>query len=147
MRKILFRGKMVHNGLWTEGSLIVWPDGETDICTRQFSSEETQLYKMAVSPETVGQFTGLRDKNGIPVFEGDILKIAKLSDGAGGYYYPPIDYPVNVVVKWDYCALMWETLCEDKRYIGFPEAWCRYVCEIVGNIHDNPELMGGIAHE
>jgi uncharacterized phage protein (TIGR01671 family) len=94
-----------------------------------------------VYESTAGQFTGLADKNGKKVFEGDILKIAKESDGTGYYYFPPIDYPVNVVVKWDMCAWMWETLCEDKRYIGFPEAWCHYLCEVIGNIHDNPELL------
>ena len=36
---------------------------------------------------------------------------------------------------------MWETLTDDKYYIGFPEAWCHYECEVVGNIFDNPELL------
>ena len=96
-----------------------------------------------VDRETVGQYTGLNDKNGKRIFEGDILRIAKISDGLGSCYHPPLDYPVNVVVKWDLCAWMWETLCEDKRYISFPNAWCHYECEIIGNIHDNPELLEG----
>ena len=94
-----------------------------------------------VDEETVGQYTGLKDKNGKRIFEGDILHIAKIADGLGGYYQPPLDYPVNVVVKWDLCAWMWETLCEDKRYISFPDAWCHYECEVIGSIHDNPELL------
>ena len=99
--------------------------------------------KYAVLPETVGQYTGLTDKNGRKIFEGDILKIARVSDSIGSYYHPPLNYPVNVVVKWDMCAWMWETLCEDKRYIHFPDAWCHYECEVIGNIHDNPELLKG----
>lgn len=140
MREILFRGKRIANGEWVTGSLLAWPDGQMEICTHT-SGEGTQMDKLTVDTGTVGQFTGLRDITGLLVFEGDILKIAKRSDSMGGYYHPPIDYPVNVVVKWDHCGWMWETLCEDKRYIGFPEAWGHYLCEVIGNIHDNPELI------
>ena len=83
----------------------------------------------------------MTDKNGKKVFEGDILKIARVSDSIGSYYYPPLVYPVNVVVRWDMCAWNWETICKDKRYIHFPDAWCHYECEVIGNIHDNPELI------
>ena len=65
------------------------------------------------------------------------MRITKTTDGLGCYYTPPLEYPVNAVVKWDFCAWMWETLCEDKRYISFPNAWCHYECEVIGNIHDN----------
>ena len=150
MREILFRAKTIENNQWVEGYFVYVP------CSRFLSKEwliQTikedgrigQLH--TVYERTVGQFTGLRDMTGLLVFEGDILKIAKRSDSRGGYYHPPIDYPVNVVVKWDHCGWMWETLCEDKRYIGFPEAWGHYLCEVIGNIHDNPELLGGTDHE
>lgn len=137
MREILFRGKRIDSGEWVYGTMykiaidlnpFILTDGKSG-CSYQ------------VDEETVGQYTGLKDKNGNRVFDGDILQIAKIADGLGGYYQPPLDYPVNVVVKWDLCAWMWETLCEDKRYISFPDAWCHYECEIIGNIHDNPELM------
>ena len=62
-------------------------------------------------------------------------------DGMGTYYSPSIQYPVNTVVKWDMCAWMWETISPDKRYITFPESWCHLECEVIGNIHDNPELL------
>ena len=134
MREILFRGKQADNEKWVIGYLsskhtitITTPCGHMD--------------EIVICADTVGQFTGLTDKNGKRIFEGDILHIAKIADGIGGYYQPPFDYPVNVVVKWDLCAWMWETLCEDKRYISFPDAWCHYECEIIGNIYDNPELL------
>ena len=138
MREILFRGKRIDNGKWVEGNLFVSDtDGRTHILvgTRRFTIE------WEVDQSSVGQYTGLTDKNGERIFEGDILHIYKIADGLGVYYQPPLDYPVNVVVKWDLCAWMWETLCDDKRYITFPEAWCHYECEVIGNVHDNPDLL------
>lgn len=141
MREILFRGK-TYDGKWEQGDLrhggYVHNDSETYITRSDYA-----LHNIPVDAKTVGQFTGLTDKNGKKIFEGDILRIARKSDGTGRYYIPPLNYPVNVVVKWDMCAWMWETICDDKRYICFPEAWCHYECEVIGNIHDNPELMKG----
>lgn len=140
MREILFRGKRLDNGEWVEGYLYITHNGEHEI---SIYNDEVNIERWTheVDPSTVGQYTGLKDKNGNRVFDGDILQIAKIADGLGGYYQPPLDYPVKVVVKWDLCAWMWETLCEDKRYIGFPDAWCHYECEIIGNITDNPEFL------
>lgn len=144
MREILFRGKRLDNGEWVEGFYNHLPCG-------RFGADEHMIQTVLengkigmlhdIDQSTVGQYTGLKDKHGKRIFDGDILHIAKISDGLGGYYQPPLDYPVNVVVKFDLCAWMWETLCEDKRYISFPDAWCHYECEVIGNITDNPELL------
>lgn len=147
MREILFRGKRVGDGRWSFGAYIPYESGETCILSKKFSAyghEATELCgRDNVIPETVGQYTGLSDKNGTKIFEGDILKIAKKSDGVGEYYIPPLEYPVNVVVRWDLCSWTWETLCADKYYISFPDAWCHFECEVIGNIYDNPELLKG----
>lgn len=131
MREILFKAKRWRDGKWVYGDLnnlqdsviIHWYNNGCRV------SDE-------VDPSTVCQYTGLTDKNGKKIFEGDVLKIAKKSDGLGAYFFPPLEYPVNVMVKWDMCAWMWETLGEDKYYISFPNAWCHYECEVIGNIHD-----------
>ena len=142
MREILFRGKRTINGDWVYGDFVRGNERKSLRDSIFVYDSETQSFNdYEINPSTLGQYTGLTDKNGKRIFEGDILHIAKIADGLGGYYQPPLDYPVNVVVKWDLCAWMWETLCDDKRYITFPDAWCHYECEVIGNVHDNPELL------
>ena len=138
MREILFRGKRTINGDWVYGDFVHGNERKSLRDSIFVYDSETQSFNdYEINPSTLGQYTGLTDKNGKRIFEGDILHIAKNADGLGGYYQPPLDYHVNVVVKWDLCAWMWETLCDDKRYISFPDAWCHYECEVIGNIHDN----------
>ena len=155
MREILFRAqtrrlgeKVYMNGEkvpsnWVYGGICCGKGAFSIIYDYMDGEQEKPIEKHVVYTDTIGQYTGLTDKNGKKIFEGDILKIARVSDSIGSYYFPPLVYPVNVVVRWDMCAWMWETLCEDKRYIGFPDAWCHYECEVIGNIHDNPELLKG----
>ena len=139
MREIIFRGKRLDNGEWVEGYFVnLWM---INYQKHQPIITDNNAVSYDVDPSTISQYTGLKDKNGKRIFDGDILHIAKIADALGGYYRPPLDYHVNVVVKWDLCAWMWETLCEDKRYISFPNAWSHYECEIIGNVHDNPELL------
>jgi uncharacterized phage protein (TIGR01671 family) len=131
MREILFKAKRWRDGKWVYGDL----NNLQDSVIIHWYNNGCRVSD-DVDPSTVCQYTGLTDKNGKKIFEGDVLKIAKKSDGLGAYFFPPLEYPVNVMVKWDMCAWMWETLGEDKYYISFPNAWCHYECEVIGNIHD-----------
>lgn len=150
MREILFRGKSIISGEWVFGTPVCVEENtyptdrvllvrtvnydELDNFIPQYESEE-------VIPATVGQFTGLCDRNGNKVFEGDALEIERKSDGLGTYYDPPLKYPAKVVVRWDMCSWLWEVCGKEKYYLHFPDAWCHYKCQVVGNIHDNPELV------
>lgn len=141
MRKILFRGKSTTTGKWHEGSLLkVTLDGTTyslifgDNFLRAGMGVEA-LQHSCVYPETVGQYTGLRDKNSERIFEGDIVQINEHETAVNGLY----------CVQWSESNSCW-TLQRNEEYHhhfftfsdlnGFAET-----SEIVGNIHDNPELM------
>ena len=121
-------------GRWVEGSLLTYKDGTTFVCCEDYIPDVLTKYDVLLS--TAGQYTGLTDRTGKRIFEGDVLKIAKCSDGLGGYYSPPLEYPANVMVKWDMCAWMWETLGDEKHYLSFPDAWCHYECEVIGTVFD-----------
>ena len=124
MRDIIFRGKREDNGEWIAESETYIKDGDgTWLC-----DESNDVVK--VVPETVGQYTGLTDKNGKKIFEGDIL---------GGYLDD--NYPENLtVMEVVWCKCWWGT-----KEIGCdpdPLEWeDGEILEVVGNIHDNPEMI------
>ena len=126
MREILFRGKQTDNGTWTYGYLFcIWE--RTYLC---WGTTNNVPNMKEVLPETVCQFTGLHDKNGRKIFEGDIL---------GGFLdeeYP--EHETVVVVEWH--ENMWVT--RQGKYLPDLLELCDLDCfEVIGNIYDNPELL------
>ena len=153
MRTIKFRGKASHNGEWLYGDLINIHGeyhilGEDDMCEDGHHVTQDSDRPTWVEPKTIGQFTGLYDKNGNEIYEGDILR------------YPAKDKSqeenfVSFEVFWhdNDCAdnhVGWQI---DRRH--FHGCICgtfdistflpRYTKKmvIIGNIHDNPELLEG----
>lgn len=124
MREILFRGKRVDNGEWVEGFYACVLDmhyiitGRFDSLTNGIINSEA--YK--VDPSTIGQFTGLEDKLGTKIFEGDVID----------------DLGVEYIVVFD---------SDYAQFRGKFDGWNAEIshiasrCEVIGNIHDNPELL------
>lgn len=125
MREILFRGKRVDNGEWVYGLVVRIGKETSNIVQKEFE------ILVPVIAETVSQYTGLTDKNGRKIFEGDICK-----DRFGEF-----------VVKWDeensrFLGYYITTERETKiNYIGQCDKNGKSVVEVIRNIHDNTELL------
>lgn len=162
MREILFRGKRLDNGEWVEGYYTELPCGSLGatifsnddelVCEdtksyiiKVFTKQHTnysnsnplqviECEKYEVIPETVGQFTGLTDKNGKKIFEGDIVKgDLGLGYGDNENHIAYIEYQEDGM---SFCLV--EILEEDFGK-------CAEISddlEVIGNIYDNPELLG-----
>ena len=138
MREILFRAKRIDNGEWVEGwyqppIVGIHCDGRKESLGASLSiiGNYGFLEDVYIIPETVGQFTGLTDKNGKKIFEGDIVRDAQSSLFGKVVYVTPQD-------GFDGMAGFMVDDVDDglQNYNGF---W--HQVEVVGNIHDNPELL------
>lgn len=145
MREILFRGKRLDNGEWVTGDLrhggYYLNDPDVYIVVLFVGT----VINYPVDPATVGQYTGLKDKNGKRIFEGDIIKTHYINTKKN-------DFVEQVVFhNGRFCALfnfsgngrMWTNLPDGVPHL--PQDKTPYMdwCEIIGNIHDNPELLEG----
>lgn len=130
MREILFRGKRVDNNEWVYGFLSK-SRGNNHFLSLCIDHEENGvMLSSIVEPETIGQYTGLTDKNGVKIFEGDIVRyngekhiVVFETRGETGYFGIKIDH----IETWGFC-------------LSVPAK----LMEVVGNIHDNPELAEGL---
>ena len=148
MREILFRGKRVDNGEWIFGDLLH---------DRFIMSNETicQIYDMnsnlthrenIILPETIGQYTGLTDKNGKKIFEGDYWL-----DTDGDYLVYVVEFRYG---EFGFACYGWQGALMPYGFDEDAGGWGEIdfdpitnynidTIEVIGNIHDNPELLKG----
>ena len=128
MREILFRGKRLDNGAWETGSLVIVRMDCHD--AQYYIADKMTGYHTPVDPSTVGQYTGLKDKNGERIFEGDIAKVLQGKDKDiayvgfenGAFMLYPKTGKIYERTLWEYWYNEWDV-------------------EVIGNITDNPELL------
>lgn len=131
MRKILFRGKEIDTGKWAYGNYyyeeknrakphyITW-NGKDAL--GDFGDRYHPVHNVTVDPATVGQFTGLCDKNGAKIFEGDIVKDI-------------LGHVGQIVYKEKHSAFV-----VDEWWCGYA-LWFKKEIEVIGNIFDTPKLL------
>ena len=134
MREHLYRAKRKDNGEIVIGSLIVTDSGETLIVSGWDFGLEFIKFAHSVIPETVGQYTGLLDKNGMKIFEGDICNLRKIRYEIV-FFDCGLYAKIYKTKKLKYGHTVYKTCYE---LIG---NLCEKGLEVVGNIHDNPELL------
>lgn len=128
MREILFRGKRLDNGEWVEGNLFV---SDTDGRTYILVGSRMVTIEWEVDPSTVGQYTGLKDKNGKKIFEDDVCRFREWSNGEmcwnGKVHFEHQQFMISGGPNKE-CETMFE-LCL-SRFISEN-------IEVIGNVHDN----------
>lgn len=139
MREILFRAKIKDTDEWVEGyyammgkeNLIRHYIVQNCALTGLFSDPEENMYfnDVEIDPETLCQYTGLKDKNGNRIWENDIVRLGEDED---------------LLIKWSERYAGW-CLQQNKWMFEhfFGETVDEGTCEVVGNIFDNPELLKG----
>jgi len=135
MREIKFRAKNLARGhKWCYGSLITYPDGCADIHGLDIMRTGSgRIEFMQVNPETVGQFTEMKDKNGVEIYEGDILELVVTYQGK------PVGEPRIRKVVWKdsgLCIVNKHNDCVCERSFTCQEVEYR----VIGNIYDNPDI-------
>ncbi len=125
-REIKFRGKLVNSKEWAEGNLCIRVDG-----TYIITPDETILGKYGkVNKETVGQYTGLHDKNGKEIYEGDIVEYRD----SRGQHTEKVIFEKGCF----YAGMHWGSSTRVAPKLINPR-----ITEVIGNEFDNPELLGG----
>lgn len=160
MRKILFRGKREDNGEWIEGYLVRRPSAIQvgEHCSpwaidRPPKNPDDSGEVRFVDGETVGQFTGLVDKNGRKIFEGDAVLFA---DEEGIYPEEICSFSGVImaaagafgIASIHEIPLSLKNWCDNDNFVSLWELYWNYdaeenglhMVEVIGNVHDNPEL-------
>ena len=136
MREILFRSKRNDNGEWVYGDLM---HKHYNFDTKATKVIHNNIMNYKVIPETVGQYTGLTDKNGKKIFEGDIIK----QNSPYRDIFSVIEYGVGYAYSNVYGVCQRFRDESGTSLLSVADESGKVYCEVIGNIHDNPELLKG----
>ena len=128
MREILFKAKRISDGQWVIGDLSQHKTG------KKFIKSGSATHSFEVVPETICQYTGLTDKNGNKIWENDIVRFVCVTPSVKQEMIKQVKYRKHGGISpfwWSYECNRCGSFCDIKEV------------EVVGNIHDNPELLGG----
>ena len=126
-REIRFKAKDKH-GDWQYGHVALVNFYGDFHCWKMFNTDQGKE-GIAVDPKTIDQSTGLKDKNGVEIFEGDIVAFS-----SGGDYIGVIDFDSAMFI------VNWKQPCYVRKDLGKLIGINDHM-EVIGNIHDNPELL------
>lgn len=128
MRTIKFRGKDIKTGEW------LYVDLRNKESVRAAFIATLHCCNVKINPITIGQFTGLTDKNGNEIYEGDIVKTKQF-----GKIHKEVNYAGYDIFEIQYINAQFMFFNEQRQFYLHRNT----LCEIIGNIHDNPELING----
>lgn len=143
MRTIKFRGRSLDGKEWYHGDLEY---NRVDNIARIHTYDKDGYYirQYYVNPDTVGQFTGLKDKKDKEIYEGDIM-YSEFSDGSGGYSligWNEREASFGMMDAYSYQSKQeGYDFPEFKNYVLIAHLQKALICEVVWNIYDNPELL------
>ncbi|CAG5001697.1 hypothetical protein DYBT9275_02723 [Dyadobacter sp. CECT 9275] len=128
MREIKFRGKRLDTHEWVYGWYVNKKKDKHQIVTSE------SIFPVSVKDFTVGQFTGLIDKNGVEIYDGDRILYSNVLERGEGI----ITFHLGFNIEWDLNTVVTSnpSLISPLFYFG-----CAKEIEVIGNIHDNPELI------
>ena len=149
MRPILFRGKRLDNGERVEGFYSFEGYANKHYISAWYYGSYAEFQTFEVDPATVGQFTGLTDKNGVEIFEGDIVRTHYANAKKA-------DFVETVVFRGGkFCAMdklqgggfTFAPLADGVPHVSADHSVYMDRVEVIGNVHDNPELLEREAEE
>lgn len=141
MREIKFRAMTKNNNVMVFGDLIACPNGEHRMLWFEPKGEmpldvDYESFNEVVQSSTICQFTGLQDKNGVDIYDGDILNIEFTDE------YDKENHINPSKVIWSETSLRWDVPTYEDSQHGLPLNWTGYdSLEVIGNIHEHPNLL------